>query len=131
MNLLRAIPLAICVAALAHLPGTAVADSRTTPEGTASASGQATPCAYTNPPDAFPGVDRLAAKRVGCKKARRVASKVQAQPYKGTWNPPKRVRAGTVFRCSYRYVTVDSQTTYNRVVCKARGGRRVTMRLYA
>lgn len=112
------------VVTLACLVGTTAAEARQPVEPT-------TPCAYTNPPDAFPTVDRLTAKRVSCKKARRVARKVQARPYKGTWNPPKRVRAGRVFRCSYRYVTVDFETTYNRAVCKARGGRRVTMRLYS
>jgi hypothetical protein len=116
--------LTAAVATLACLVGTTAAEARESVE-------PPTPCTYASPPDAFPTVDGLMAKRVSCKKARRVARKVQARPYKGTWNPPKRVRAGKVFRCSYRYVTIDFEMTHTRAVCKARGGRRVTMRLYS
>lgn len=115
--------LAAVIATLAWMAGTiAVAEAR-------EPAAPIPPCAYTSPPDAFPSVENLRARRVNCKTARKVARKVQARPYKGIWNPPKRVRAGRAFRCSYRYVTVDF--TYNRAVCKARGGRRVTMRLYS
>lgn len=75
----------------------------------------------------YPGIQRIRAEHLSCRKARRVASAYQRR-WQRTNEPPKRVRPhgmGT-FRCVYHLHTMDNESSYGAVRCThTRRSRRV------